>query len=160
MVWYLIQQGSHILLLLCLGQPEAGDDVRVYFPSKQEGEAIALSSVSNYSAPQGGGEDRMKDPNSRYLRTKAGQELVLSPEHIRLSCAGDTSAITIKNDGKVTIEAQAEVTVEAEETLTLHAEEELNIHVSEGYLIQSLDGGQIISMEGNVMLRGTEVNYD
>lgn len=140
--------------------PEAGDDVRVYFPSKQEGEAIALSSVSSYSGPQDGGEDRMKDPNSRYLRTKAGQQLVLSPEHIRLSCAGNTSAVTINNDGKVMIEAQIKLKAAAEELLALHAEEELNIHASKQVLLQSLDGGYIASDSGDVLLRGTEVNYD
>ncbi len=49
--------------------PEPGDDVRIYFPSKNEQEAIALSSASNYPAPQSGGTDRMQDPNIRYLRT-------------------------------------------------------------------------------------------
>jgi hypothetical protein len=61
--------------------PEVGDDVRIYFPSKAESEAIALSAVSNYDAPQSG-EDRMSDPDNRYLRTKSGQELALAPGYI------------------------------------------------------------------------------
>lgn len=140
--------------------PETGDDVRIYFPSKQENEAVALSSVSSYNAPQNGGEDRMCNPDSRYLRTKSGQQLALAPGYIRLSCGKGASSVTIGADGKVTVHAQTMVKAEAQESLTLHAEEALNIHVSEEFIAQSLDGGQIISTEGDVLLRGTEVNFD
>ena len=140
--------------------PEEGDDVRIYFPSKQEKEAVALSAVSNYDASQAGGEDRMSDPNSRYLRTKAGQELALAPDYIRLSCGKQASSVAIDTDGKVTIQAQTMVRAEAETSVTLHAEENLNIHVAEQFIAQSLDGGQIIFDSGNIYIRGTEVNFD
>lgn len=140
--------------------PEEGDDVRIYFPSKQEKEAVALSAVSNYDASQAGGEDRMSDPNSRYLRTKAGQELALAPDHIKLSCGEQASSVTIDTDGKVTIQAQTMVKAEAETSVTIHAEENINIHVAEQFVAQSLDGGQVIFDSGNIYIRGTEVNFD
>lgn len=140
--------------------PEEGDDVRIYFPSKQEREAVALSAVSNYSASQAGGEDRMSNPNSRYLRTKAGQELALSPDRIRLSCGKQASSVTIDTDGKITVQAQTMVKAEAGESVTLRAEENLNIHVAEQFIAQSLDGGQIIFDSGKVLIRGTQVNFD
>lgn len=139
--------------------PEVGDDVRIYFPSKKESEAIALSAVSNYDAPQGG-EDRMSDPNSRYLCTKSGQELALSPDYIRLSCGKRVSAVTIQTDGKVKIQSQSMVRAIAQEEIALHAEEKVTIHVSEQFIMHSLSGGQIASSEGNVILQGTEVNFD
>lgn len=140
--------------------PEEGDDVRIYFPSKQEKEAVALSAVSNYDASQAGGEDRMSNPNSRYLRTKAGQELALAPDHIKLSCAEQASSVAIDTDGKVTIQAQNMVRAEAKTSMTIYAEENLNFHVSEQFVAQSLDGGQIIFDSGNIYIRGTEVNLD
>ena len=139
--------------------PEIGDDVRIYFPSKQESEAIALSAVSNYSAPADG-EDRMSDPNSRYLRTRSGQELALAPDYIRLSCGGGVSAVTVQSDGKVKIQAQSIVKAFAQEEILLHAEENMTVHVSEQFVIHSLSGGQIVSCEGNVVLQGTEVKFD
>ncbi|MGN0403374.1 MAG: contractile injection system protein, VgrG/Pvc8 family [Acetatifactor sp.] len=139
--------------------PEEGDDVRIYFPSKQEKEAVALSAVSNYEAPKTGEEDRMGDPNSRYLRTKAGQELALAPDHIKLSC-GKQSSVVIDTDGKVTVQAQTMVRAEAQTSVSLHAEEALNIHVKEQFIAQSLDGGQIIFDSGNILIRGTQVNFD
>ena len=140
--------------------PEEGDDVRIYFPSKHEKEALALSAVSNYDAAQTGEPDRMGDPNSRYLRTKSGQELALAPDHIRLSCGKKAASVTIDTDGKITVQAQTMVKVEAEESVTLHAEEALNIHVMEQFIAQSLNGGQIIFDSGDVSLRGTQVNFD
>lgn len=140
--------------------PEEGDDVRIYFPSKQENEAVALSAASNYDMPKTGGEDRMRDPNSRYLRTKSGQELALAPDYIKLSCGEQASSIAIDTDGKVTIQAQTMVRAEAETSVTIHAEENLNIHVAEQFIAQSLDGGQVIFDRGNIYIRGTQVNFD
>lgn len=139
--------------------PEVGDDVRIYFPSKKESEAIALSAVSNYSTPQDG-EDRMSDPNSRYLRTQSGQQLALAPDYIKLSCGKDSSSVTVQADGKIKIQSQSIVKAMAEEEITLHAEEKVTFHVSEQFIIHSLIGGQIASCEGDVILQGTEVNFD
>lgn len=139
--------------------PEVGDDVRIYFPSKKESEAIALSSVSNYDAPAGA-EDRMSDPNSRYLSTKSGQELALAPDHIKLSCGKGMSAVIIQTDGKVKIQSQSIVKAVAQEELTIHAQESVTFHVSEQFIMNSLSGGQIASAEGDVILQGTEVNFD
>ena len=139
--------------------PEIGDDVRIYFPSKKESEAIALSAVSNYDAPQDG-EDRMSDPDSRYLRTVSGQELVLAPDYMKISCGKALSAVTIQTDGKIKIQSQSIVKAMAQEEIALHAEQSVTFHVSEQFVMHSLSGGQIASCEGNVILQGTEVNFD
>lgn len=138
--------------------PEIGDDVRIYFPSKAEREAIALSAVSGYEAPQGG-SDRMQDPNSRYLRTRFGQELALNPNEASLSCGG-MSGIRILSDGSLSVYAKESVCVQAAEKITLHAEENLTIHVKEQFQMQSVQGGQLASMEGKIFIRGTEVKLD
>jgi len=140
--------------------PEIGDDVRVYFPSKYEKEAIALSAVSNYSAPGGGQADRMQDPNSRYLRTKAGQQLALTPDHLQLSCGAGLSSVTIQGDGKIIVSAQDTVNVTAQEDLTIHAQEELTVHSKLGVLLQSLQGGKVEIGAANIKFNGTEVKFD
>lgn len=139
--------------------PEIGDDVRIYFPSKQESEAIALSAVSSYDAPSDGSEDRMGNPNSRYLRTKSGQELALTPNYMRLSCGRGASSVTIQSDGKVIVQSQAMVKADAQEDITLRAEE-VAIHVRENFLLHGLSGGQFISSGGGVGVQGSEVKID
>ncbi len=140
--------------------PEKGDKVRVYFPSKTEREAVALSAVSSYQVPQDGGEDRMENPDSRYLRTKAGQELALAPGYIRLSCGQNAASATIHTDGTVLVHAQSAVKVQAHESLTLDAEEELNIHAKDQLYVHSTDGGQIAVAKGHILFKGTEVKFD
>lgn len=140
--------------------PENGDDVRVYFPSKYEKEAIALSAVSGYQAPGEGQSDRMADPNSRYLRTKAGQELALAPGYMRLSCGKGASSLTINNDGKIMVNAAKTVEVTAEQSLTIHGEESLTLHSKELLALQSTSGGNIQLGDGNAQFQGTTVNFD
>lgn len=140
--------------------PEPGDDVRIYFPSKNEQEAIALSAASNYPAPQSGGADRMQDPNIRYLRTKAGQELALTPELMVLSCDGGVSAVSILSDGKITVSAQKKVLVDATGPVTLHAEKNLTVQAQGLISLQSLKGGSVALGGSEIQFSGTEVKFD
>lgn len=139
--------------------PEVGDDVRIYFPSKQESEAIALSAVSSYSVPREG-EDRMSDPNSRYLRTKSGQELALAPDHMRLSCGEDMSVITIQTDGRVKIQSQSAVKAIAQGEISLCAERDVTVHVSKQFTMHTWSGAKIESLGGNVFVKGTKVKLE
>lgn len=140
--------------------PETGDHVRVCFPSKYEQEAIALSAVNSYPAPSDGGEDRMQDPDSRYLKTKSGQELALAPGQMKLSCGRGRSAVTIQNDGRILIQAQNMVQAEAKTELVIQAGEELVFHAKEGLVVQSSQGGGIAFDGAKVVIQGTEVKFD
>ena len=138
--------------------PEIGDEIRIYFPSKNEEEAIALSAASVYTPV--GELDRMQDPNSRYLRTKPGQELALTPKHLRLSCGEGLSSITILTDGGILISAQKEIKVIGKESVTLRAEQELGLHSQELMEIESSSGGRIELNSQIATIRGTEVKFD
>ena len=139
--------------------PEIGDNVRIYFPSKYEEEAIALSAVSNYAIPAAG-QDHMQDPNNRYLRTKSGQELALSPDHMRLSCRGGVSAVTVRGDGTVCISAMNQVKILAEEKITFHAEQKLTMHASQAVALGGTDGGLLSLAGGNIQFSGSQVIFD
>lgn len=140
--------------------PETGDDIQIYFPTKQEKDAIALNCVSNYDTPSDGGADRMGDPNSRYLRTRAGHELAFTPDHIRLSCGNEASSVTINTDGKIIVRANDTVKVEAKEELILYAEQAMNIHAMGPVALNSCQGGSIELSDKKIMLKGTTVNFD
>jgi len=140
--------------------PEPGDEVRVYFPSKHEKEAIALSSASNYSTPGGGQNDRMQDPNSRYLRTKDGQELSLAPGFLKLSCGEGLSSVVITEDGKVSVSAKNEVVINGSAGVTIHAEEKITVHAREEIKLQSIKGGNAEIKDGDIGFYGTEVKFE
>lgn len=138
--------------------PENGDAVRVYFPSKYEKEAIALSAVNGYDVPSEG-QDRMQDPNTRYLKTKSGQELAMSPGQMSLSCGGGSS-ITIQNDGSVIVSAGGSVTIAGGEKVTLHAEEKLNVEAAEALVMESLPGASVSLAGGVAQLEGSKITFD
>lgn len=135
--------------------PETGDDVRIYFPSKHEGEAIALSAASAYT-----GSDRMQNPNSRYLRTKQGQELALNQDFLKLSCGEGLSSVTITTDGVVLVNAQKEIQVTGKESVSIHAENKLIVHSRELLELESSKGGKMELGEQTITIKGTEVKFD
>lgn len=140
--------------------PEEGDEIRIYFPSKQEKEAIALSAVSGYETPTNGQEDRMQNPDSRYLRAKTGQELALAPEYARLSSGNGISAVTVLSNGTVSISGASRVVVSAQEKLSVHAEEKITIHAKESVALQSTSGGCVYLDKEKIYFQGTEVKFD
>ncbi len=102
----------------------------------------------------------MQDPDSRYLKTKSGQELALAPGHMKLSCGKGRSAVTIQNDGRILIQAQNMVQAEAKTELVIQAGEELVLHAKEGLVVQSSQGGGIAFDGAKVVIQGTEVKFD
>lgn len=140
--------------------PENGDTVRVYFPSKYEQEAIALSAVSNYGLPGGGQSDLMEDPNYRYLRTKDGQQLALVPGFMRLSCGDGLSAVTLEKDGKVSVCALEKVKIDGTDSVTIRAEENMTFHTQNGFQLKSNEGGTVALANGDIGFYGTEVKFE
>ncbi|MCM3290088.1 hypothetical protein M3661_08095 [Paenibacillus sp. MER 180] len=115
--------------------PEAGDSVRVTFPSEREEEAFAISSVNSYagepagaspggqgagaSASSGGSQDRMADPNVRYFRNSAGMEVTLAPGHVLISANNGQATIMLDQSGSITISGQKEVSLTSKENVTM-----------------------------------------
>ncbi len=140
--------------------PEEGDEIRIYFPSKHEEEAIALSAVSGYETPTDGQADRMQNPDSRYLRAKTGQELALAPGYARLSCGDGIASVTVQNNGTVSICGANRVDVSAQEKLSVHAEQKITIHAKESITLQSTSGGCVYLDKEKIGFQGTEVKFD
>lgn len=134
--------------------PEIGDRVRVYFPSKKEQEAVALSAVSGYK-----GAERMNNPNARYLKTKSGQELALVPGHLKLSCGG-ASSLSIGEDGSVSVSAASVVQVCAKGNVTIQAGEELVLQANKNLQMSSTDGGTVMLEPQIIRLQGSQVTLD
>ena len=134
--------------------PEIGDRVRVYFPTKKEEEAVALSAVSGYK-----GAERMNNPNARYLKTKSGQELSLVPGHLKLSCGG-ASSLSIGEDGSISVSAASQVQVCAKGNVTIQAGEELILQAGKSLQMSSTDGGTVRLEPQIIRIQGSQVTLD
>lgn len=157
--------------------PEAGDSVRVTFPSEREEEAFAISSVNSYAgepvgaglqagqggmsgggAAGGGSQDRMGDPNVRYFRNSSGMEVTLAPGHVLISANNGQATIRLAQDGSITIAGQNEVSLTSKENVTIRADKTLMMTASEEIAIESQKGGKIVlNSGGDAELKGNKV---
>lgn len=70
--------------------PEVDDTVMIYFPTKEEKDAVGVNSLRVLEK----GSDRLSDPAVKYFRTKNGKELKFSPEEILITCCNGTDEQT------------------------------------------------------------------
>lgn len=141
--------------------PEKGDFVRVYFPSKYTGEAIALSAVSKYKQPKGGGSDKMQDTNTKYLSTRHDKSVSLSPDGITVSCDGGAASLCVNGEGTLSLSAKNKIEITGQKEVSITAGNEISIHTQEEFVAQSQQGGMaILTADGKVGFQGTDVKVN
>lgn len=145
--------------------PKKGDEVRVYFPDTDDHNAFAISSVSAYTPPasgagaaSGGGgaktQDKMGDPNVRYLRTPFGMEITLKPDGIIINAADGQGVITLDAEGNITISASKDLKVTAEENVNIIAQKNISLNASEDIAINGAQGTLKMEKSGNTVITG------
>jgi hypothetical protein len=114
--------------------PEKGESVKLYFPSFNEGEAVAISSVRK------GIQDmtQFSDPGVKYWGTSSGKELKLGAKELVLTAKNSDEGhmfIQLQEDEGIVIHSDQEIAFSTEQDLTLEANK-LKIHAQEAiYLI-------------------------
>ena len=110
--------------------PEVGDTVRVFFPSNNEGEAFAASSV-NVSP--------LDNVKHKKWRTPGGKEILMTEEGLYITCKEnkiyinleDANGISIYSEKDVNILSTANITINAKDKLTMHAENNMYLGTGE-----------------------------
>ena len=139
--------------------PEIGDSVKVYFPSKDEDESFAISAVSGYTQGAGEAEDRMGDPDTKYLRTKNDKEVKLTPDGIKVSCNSGQADFNLSSDGTLSITSQNNVNITASESLKIVANKSFLISAKESTSIACDKGGKLVfNSSGEIEEWGANVN--
>nr|WP_317358939.1 contractile injection system protein, VgrG/Pvc8 family [uncultured Tyzzerella sp.] len=143
--------------------PEIDDTVYIYFPTKEESEAVGISSLRIGDK----GTDKINDPTIKYFRTIDGKEIKFSPDEILITCingkdkeTGEDRVIYIKMNQNTGIE------IISTEPISLKSEKEIKIEAEEK--IEILAGEQIkmnckrsqIKVDYAVDIRGPEVRIN
>ena len=113
--------------------PEEGDEVRVFFPSGNEGEAFAASSVcmnpptnpKNKSWKAPGGKEILLTEEGLYIIGKTGKI------YINLT---DKDGVEIYSDKEINISSDAKVSISAADELHIIAQNEVIIGTEEAYI--------------------------
>lgn len=134
--------------------PEKGDMVRVNFPSKNTGDAIAISSVSSYDGK--GGKDRMGKPETKYLRTKEGQQMSLGANGVNLS--NGPSKLKIEKGGEISLNTSESIVISASEKIELQVTGKLCLHSKTQGYYSGKTGNVVLTEEGNMQIQGENLD--
>jgi hypothetical protein len=133
--------------------PELNDQLMVYFPTSKAEEGVALSAVRLDVAESQ--TNKVGNPDIKYFRTKAGKELMFSPEEIVLTGKdgevflriNEKTGIEIYSTKPVKITSQAEISMESQKKIMISAADEINISCKESS----------IQMDGETNIKGSKV---
>lgn len=139
--------------------PEIGDSVRVYFPTKDEDEAFAVSAVSGYEQGAGEAEDRMGNPDNKYLRTAHDKQVKLTPSGIFISCDSGQAEMSLTSDGTLSITSQNNININAEQNIKIEAQKSFLVSAKQGVNFACDKGGGLeFDSSGQIKEKGTQVN--
>ncbi|ABR36489.1 phage baseplate assembly protein V [Clostridium beijerinckii] len=139
--------------------PEIGDSVRVYFPTKDEDEAFAVSAVSSYQQGAGEAEDRMGNPDDKYLRTAHDKQVKLTSSGIFISCDSGQADMSLTSDGTLSITSQNNINISAEQNIKIQAQKSFLVSAKQGINFACDKGGGLeFDDSGNIKEKGTKVN--
>lgn len=113
--------------------PEIGDEVRVFFPSGNEGDAFAASSVCS---------NPPSNPKHKSWKAPGGKEILLTDEglyiigksgkiYINLT---DEKGVEIYSDKEINVSSDAKVSISAADELHIVAENQITIGTEEAYI--------------------------
>ena len=127
--------------------PAKGDIVRIFFPTENEADAFAASSVN--VSPQ-------ENPLNKVWKNK-DKEILLTPEGIKLSCGDanvfisldDKAGITMHSDNNINIISPKTIKIASDSNVEIEGKDEILLHTGESF-IDILPNG--ISFGGEQML--------
>lgn len=143
--------------------PEIGDTVYIYFPTKEESDAVGTNSLRIGDK----GTDKINDPAIKYFRTIDGKEIKFAPDEIVITCinskdknTGEDRVVYIKMNQNTGIEiistepillkSDKEIKMEAEEKIEIIAGEEIKMNCKRSQ----------IKIDSMVDIRGPEVRIN
>lgn len=133
--------------------PEVNDTVRVYFPTNQEEDGIANSSVRKNT--EDSKTNKLSDPNIKYFRTAFGKELMMSPKEIVITAQDGDVFIRLNEDNGIEIYSKKEIKVISDQDISLNASSKIMINAKERIHLSCKES--TITLDGDTQIYGKEV---
>ncbi|HEX3076036.1 MAG TPA: contractile injection system protein, VgrG/Pvc8 family [Lachnospiraceae bacterium] len=129
--------------------PEVNDRVRVYFPTRNEAEAVAVSCVHT----TGGNEEE------KYIQNIYGNRVVFGKDSVTISANG-AATLTLSKGGNVSISGGS-ISINASESITMRSEDTMNISAADSITMKCDQGGKIfLDNGGDVKLKGNKIKIN
>ncbi|MBE0340123.1 hypothetical protein E4V51_01640 [Paenibacillus sp. 28ISP30-2] len=133
--------------------PERGDKVSVRFPTEQEADGYAESSIrqERSSSP------KLADPATKYWGTPHGKDIKLSASELKVTAKSEQVHIQLNGSG-IQVVSEHELSLSAGKTLSLHADGELNIQAVEAIYFKA--GSSSLVLDGETDIRSAKVQLE
>lgn len=131
--------------------PEPGDHIRLYFPSDDEREGFAKSSIH-----LGYGNGQRTDPDRKSMMTKHGKEIVFTPGSLTMTNNKGMSIHIVDNQG-IQIISDKVIEITAKENLHIESKES-NITVSAPDAVTFKQGETSIQLKDDIVIDGAKTN--
>ncbi|MCP3746557.1 contractile injection system protein, VgrG/Pvc8 family [Paenibacillus sp. A3M_27_13] len=133
--------------------PERGDTVSVRFPTEQEADGYAASSIrqGRSSSP------KLTDPATKYWGTPHGKAIKLSASELKVTAKSEQVHISMNGSG-IQVVSEHELSLSAGKTLSLHADGELNIQAAEAIYFKA--GSSSLVLDGETDIRSAKVQLE
>ncbi|MDY7991363.1 GH-E family nuclease [Paenibacillus polymyxa] len=133
--------------------PERGDTVSVRFPTEQEADGYAASSIrqGRSSSP------KLTDPATKYWGTPHGKDIKLSASELKVTAKSEQVHISMNGSG-IQVVSEHELSLSAGKTLSLHADGELNIQAAEAIYFKA--GSSSLVLDGETDIRSAKVQLE
>ncbi|MDQ0049237.1 hypothetical protein J2T18_003538 [Paenibacillus polymyxa] len=133
--------------------PERGDKVSVRFPTEQEADGYAASSIrqGRSSSP------KLADPATKYWGTPHGKDIKLSASELKVTAKSEQVHISMNGSG-IQVVSEHELSLSAGKTLSLHADGELNIQAAEAIYFKA--GSSSLVLDGETDIRSAKVQLE
>lgn len=137
--------------------PEKGDGVRVYFPTRDEREAYAVSAVSSHEPKNGDSVDPMADPDIKYLATVHQKVIKFAEEGIIINADNGQATVFLGKDGTLSVYGAKNVELTAKEDVSIMAKSHITVAAQETLLLKKGSSHVSVNQSGNVIIHGTKV---
>ena len=125
--------------------PEVGDTVFLVFPTNDESDAHASSSMRQSATGKTG------DPQTKYLRTPYGKEVKLNDQEVLITGKDDETFIKINENSGIDIYTLKSINIFADENLDINVTGNTTINTTGKTLINSTDD-MTLNTEANLIM--------
>lgn len=133
--------------------PELNDYVQIYFPTHQEADGIASSSIrKNIESSQ---TNKLDDPTVKYFRTAFGKELMMSPNEVVITAKDGDVYIRLNEQNGIEIFSKQEIKIVSDADISVNSSKKILMSAAEEISLTCKDSK--ITMDGSVEIFGKEV---
>lgn len=133
--------------------PEAGDQIRLYFPDEREEHAFVASSVDLASSDP----VKRSDPSIKSISTKYGKQVVFKPGAVEIINSGKM-LMRLTDEGGIEIKSDKKITMTADDDIEIKGETKILIEGKQG--IQFKQAGAMLDIVNDITLTGGKVHIE